>query len=126
MDRTRQEVGLLYEVSLFLGTSDNFEEALESVLALLAEQADMHRGTITLLAEEGDEVAIELAHGLSPEEMERGRYRVRRPRCPLPGVPTRQRRGWPARRTGCPRRGARRRARGAWGTCCCVAGLLSR
>jgi len=76
MDRTEQEIDLLYEVSLVLGTSDDFEEALESVLALLAERADMQRGTVTLLAEEGDEVAIELAHGLSPEEMQRGRYRV--------------------------------------------------
>ena len=76
MDRTAQEVDLLYEVSLVLGTSDDFEEALQLVLALLAERADMQRGTITLLAEEGDEVAIELAHGLSPEEMQRGRYRV--------------------------------------------------
>jgi Nif-specific regulatory protein len=76
MDRTREEVASLYEVSLVLGTSPNLEEALQSVLSLLAERADMQRGTITLLAEEGDEVAIELAHGLSPEEMERGRYRV--------------------------------------------------
>ena len=76
MDRTRQEIDLLYPVSQVLGTSPNLEEALQSVLGLLAERAQMERGTITLLAEDGEEVAIELAHGLSREEMERGRYRV--------------------------------------------------
>jgi len=76
VERTRQEVELLYKVSLVLGITPNLEEALQTVLGVLAEQADMQRATITLLAEEGDEVAIELAHGLSPEEMERGRYRV--------------------------------------------------
>jgi len=76
LDRTLQESELLYQVSLVLGTSPNLEEALRAVLSLLAEQADMQRGTLTLLAQEGGEVAIELAHGLSPEEMERGRYRV--------------------------------------------------
>ncbi len=76
MRRIAQEVDLLYEVSLVLGTSPNLEEALQSVLGLLAERADMQRGTITLLGEKGDEVAIELAHGLSLEEMQRGRYRV--------------------------------------------------
>jgi Nif-specific regulatory protein len=76
LDRTLQEAELLYQVSLVLGTSPNLEEAFRSVLSLLAEQADMQRGTLTLLAQEGSEVAIELAHGLSPEEMQRGRYRV--------------------------------------------------
>ncbi len=76
MQRSAEEVALLYEVSRLLGTSSNFEEALKSVLASLAQNAGMQRGTITLLADEGDEVAIELAHGLSPAEMERGRYRV--------------------------------------------------
>jgi len=76
LDRTLQESELLYQVSLVLGTSPSLEEALRGVLGLLAEQADMQRGTLTLLAQEGAEVAIELAHGLSPEEMQRGRYRV--------------------------------------------------
>ena len=76
MHRSAEEVALLYEVSRLLGTSSNFAEALQSVLTSLAQNAGMQRGTIALLADEGDEVAIELAHGLSPAEMERGRYRV--------------------------------------------------
>ncbi len=71
-----RELQVLYEISRTLGTAGELEDALQSVLRLLSRRMGMKRGTLTVLAEGLEEVAIEVAHGLRKSEMKLGRYKV--------------------------------------------------
>ena len=66
---------LLHEIGEVLGSAANFEQAVNKILKLLCERAELDRGTLSL-AEDDSEVAIDIAYGLSKSEMQRGRYKV--------------------------------------------------
>jgi Nif-specific regulatory protein len=66
----------LLEVSQALGSTLDLQAALERVLEILDRELGMKRGAIALLDEEGDQLAIQYAYGLSERERQRGRYRV--------------------------------------------------
>ncbi|HYQ48100.1 MAG TPA: nif-specific transcriptional activator NifA [Thermodesulfovibrionales bacterium] len=72
-DRTI-ELTALYEISKLLGSSLNLRQNLRGVMRVLAEYLDMKRGTVALRS--NDEVSILAAHGMSEEEIRRGRYRL--------------------------------------------------
>jgi len=57
-----------------LGSSLNLRQNLAGSCALLAEYLDMKRGTVSLRSD--NEVSILVAHGMSEEEVKRGRYRL--------------------------------------------------
>ncbi|MFA6240907.1 MAG: nif-specific transcriptional activator NifA [Candidatus Hydrogenedentales bacterium] len=69
------ELALLYEVSNTLDKSVDLRDVMGSVLELISSLTGMVRGTVTLLNRETGEIYIEEAHGLSPTQRERGRYR---------------------------------------------------
>ncbi len=69
------ELLLLFEISQSLDQSMNLDEVVGPVFELLAQHRGMMRGTLTLLNRESGEILIEAAHGLSQEQIERGRYR---------------------------------------------------
>ncbi|MEW5745466.1 MAG: nif-specific transcriptional activator NifA [Nitrospirota bacterium] len=68
------EITALYEISKLLGSSLNLRANLRGVMRVLAEYLDMKRGTVALRHD--NEVSIIAAHGMSEEEIKRGRYRL--------------------------------------------------
>lgn len=68
------ELTALYEISKLLGSSLNIRHNLRGVMRVLAEYLDMSRGTVAL--RDNNEVSIIAAHGMSEEEMKRGRYKL--------------------------------------------------
>jgi Nif-specific regulatory protein len=75
MPHTRpNELTALYEISKLLGASLNLRQNLRGVMRVLSEYLDMKRGTVALRQE--NEVRMVAAHGMSEEEIKRGRYRL--------------------------------------------------
>ncbi|MBI5212033.1 MAG: nif-specific transcriptional activator NifA [Nitrospirae bacterium] len=68
------EITALYEISKLLGSSLNLKSNLRGVMRVLAEYLDMKRGTVALRSD--SEVLIIAAHGMSEEEIKRGRYKL--------------------------------------------------
>ncbi|MCL4476107.1 MAG: nif-specific transcriptional activator NifA [Nitrospirae bacterium] len=68
------EITALYEISKLLGSSLNVRANLRGVMKVLAEYLDMKRGTVALRS--NNEVSIIAAHGMSEEEIKRGRYKL--------------------------------------------------
>jgi Nif-specific regulatory protein len=78
-DRPRREALELECLSLIseaLSSSLDLRSTLQEIFQILSDRMGMSRGTVTLLNPRSGELAIEVAHGLSPEEQQRGRYRV--------------------------------------------------
>ena len=68
------ELTALYEISKLLGFSLNVRSNLRGVMRVLAEYLDMNRGTVALRDDGG--VSIIAAHGMTEEEIKRGRYKL--------------------------------------------------
>ncbi len=68
------EMTALYEISKLLGSSLNLVLNLRGVMRVLSEYLDMNRGTVALRAD--GEVSIVAAHGMSEDEVKRGRYKL--------------------------------------------------
>ncbi|MCU0641766.1 MAG: sigma 54-interacting transcriptional regulator [Candidatus Margulisbacteria bacterium] len=66
----------LTEISDALASELDLEKALSSILRIFADRLEMQRGTITLVDPASNELRIEVAHGLSRAEVERGRYKI--------------------------------------------------
>jgi Nif-specific regulatory protein len=71
-----RQVEALYSIGQFLGGATKLEDSLHEILQLLCDRLEMRLGTISLLHQDAGQVAVDIAYGLSPEEMERGRYRI--------------------------------------------------
>ncbi len=74
-ERRVQELSLLFEISRTLDRSMDLGEVAGPLLGAIASRMGMLRGTLTLLNRQSGEIVIEAAHGLSPSQRERGRYR---------------------------------------------------
>jgi len=72
----QQQVAVLHDLGQVLGTTSQFEEALREILKLLCDRLETSLGTISLLHQQADQASIDIAYGLSPSEIERGRYKV--------------------------------------------------
>ncbi|MBI2421342.1 MAG: nif-specific transcriptional activator NifA [Candidatus Hydrogenedentes bacterium] len=72
--RELHELSLLFEISQTLDRAIDLRDELGPVLKAVAKHTGMIRGTITLVNRENGELYIEAAHGLSGEQLERGRY----------------------------------------------------
>jgi Nif-specific regulatory protein len=70
-----EETTVLYEIVKALNSTMDLKKSLYAVLEILSESLNMKRGTITILNPLRDEIRIEVAHGLSRKEMERGKYK---------------------------------------------------
>ena len=71
-----EEVTLLYEITKALSESLDLKRSLYRVLDILSTSMGMVRGTVTILNPLKNEIAIEVAHGMSRVAMERGKYQV--------------------------------------------------
>jgi Nif-specific regulatory protein len=69
------ELTLLFEISQILDRSADIRDELVPVLKTISKYTGMVRGTITLVNRETGDLAIEAAHGLSGDELQRGRYK---------------------------------------------------
>jgi Nif-specific regulatory protein len=76
IQRELRVVQLLFDISQVLHGSLNLEETMQPILRKMAEHVGMERGTITILNRETKEIEIDLAYGLSGEELARGRYKL--------------------------------------------------
>ena len=71
--KARQDETLL-EISQVLGSALDFEQLFNEVLEILARRCQMTRGFLVLARPETEELAIEVAYGMTHEEMAKGRY----------------------------------------------------
>ncbi|MFH0908868.1 MAG: sigma 54-interacting transcriptional regulator [bacterium] len=70
------ELQLLYHISCILDQSLDMREIVSPVLESLADHMHMNYGTLTLLNRKTGDILIEAAHGLSPQQARRGRYKL--------------------------------------------------
>ncbi len=70
------ELRLLYEISRQLDASLDLRDVVHPVLEALARHMNMNYGTLTLLHRQTGEILIEAAHGLTPQQTRRGRYKI--------------------------------------------------
>ena len=73
-DNKTIELTALYEISKLLGSSLNLKSNLRGVMRVLSEYLDMNRGTVALLS--NNELSIISAHGMTEEEIKKGRYKL--------------------------------------------------
>jgi Nif-specific regulatory protein len=74
--RKIQELTALYEISHTMSATLDFKTVSTKVLEILANHLEMKRGTITLLDKHTGQLSIEAAHGLTKEEISRGKYKI--------------------------------------------------
>jgi Nif-specific regulatory protein len=74
--RQALELECLSEISEALSAPLDLKGTFKAIFQIMADRLGMGRGTLTLLNPRTGELAIEIAHGLTPEEQKRGRYRV--------------------------------------------------
>ena len=70
-----EEITYLYEIAKSLSGTIDLKKSLYSVLEILSKSLGMRRGTITILNPLRDEIQIQVAHGLSRNAMQRGKYK---------------------------------------------------
>jgi Nif-specific regulatory protein len=70
------ELTLLYHVSRILDQSLDMRDVVSPVLEAISEFMDMRYATLTLLNRATGDILIEAAHGLSPQQTRRGRYKL--------------------------------------------------
>ncbi len=73
--REVNELLVLFEISQILDRSIDLRDVAGPVLETIAKHLGMLRGTLTLLNRKSGEIYIEAAHGLSPSQKEKGRYK---------------------------------------------------
>src|SRR3989344_3118122 len=76
LDRKITELTALYEVARTLSASLDIKETSQEVLRILGTVLGMTRGTLTLYDPASDDLVITAAHGLTPEELARGRFKT--------------------------------------------------
>ncbi len=74
--REELELAILSEVSQAIGGAMDLGRVFEQIMEVLARELKMRRGTLVLLDKTTGELKIAAAYGLSPEEKQRGRYKV--------------------------------------------------
>ncbi|HBA83241.1 MAG TPA: nif-specific transcriptional activator NifA [Verrucomicrobia bacterium] len=76
IEREVKDVTLLYEISRILDQSLDMRDIVSPVLEAAAQHMDMKYATLTLLNRKTGDILIEAAHGLSPQQVRRGRYKL--------------------------------------------------
>jgi Nif-specific regulatory protein len=69
-------IACLYEITRAIHVTLDLRKSLYKVLDLLSDHLGMNRGSITLLNPDTSEIHVEVAHGISPAEHTRGRYKL--------------------------------------------------
>jgi Nif-specific regulatory protein len=69
-----QELAILTEIGQILSSTLELREAFAKMMQIISEKLNMRRGALVLLDESTGRLRTEAAVGMSPEEMERGKY----------------------------------------------------
>ena len=74
--RKIQELTALYEITHMMASTLDFKNCLNGILDILSRHLEMKRGTVTLLDTKNNQLSIAAAHGLTKDEIERGKYKI--------------------------------------------------
>jgi Nif-specific regulatory protein len=69
-----QELAILTEIARILSSTLNLRESFQKMMQIISEKLDMRRGALVLLDESTGRLRTEAAVGMTPEEIERGKY----------------------------------------------------
>src|ERR1700689_1030637 len=69
-----QELAILMEIGRILSSTLDLRESFQKMMQIISEKLDMRRGALVMLDESTGRLRTEAAVGLTPEEMERGKY----------------------------------------------------
>src|SRR5208282_3451161 len=69
-----QELAILMEIGRILSSTLELRESFQKMMQIISEKLDMRRGSLVLLDESTGRLRTEAAVGLTPEEIERGKY----------------------------------------------------
>jgi len=69
-----QELSILTEIAHILSSSLELRESFQKMMQIISEKLDMRRGALVLLDESTGRLRTEAAVGMTPDEMERGKY----------------------------------------------------
>src|SRR3982750_2649025 len=69
-----QELSILIDIGRILSSTLELREAFGQIMQIISDKLTMHRGTLVLLDESTGRLRTEAAVGLTPDEMERGKY----------------------------------------------------
>ena len=69
-----QEIAILTEIGRILSSTLELRESFQKMMQIISEKLDMRRGALVLLDESTGRLRTEAAVGLTPEEIERGKY----------------------------------------------------
>src|SRR3954451_17263494 len=69
-----QELSILTEIGRILSSTLELREAFGRIMQSISDKMDMHRGALVLLDESTGRLRTEAAVGLTPDEIERGKY----------------------------------------------------
>src|ERR1700689_1077186 len=68
------ELAILTEIGQILSSTLELRDAFGKMMQIISDKLHMHRGALVLLDESTGRLRTEAAAGLSPEEIERGKY----------------------------------------------------
>ena len=74
--RENRILSALLEASKVLSSSFDLEKNLSRTMRVIAEFLEMERGSVFLLDQKSKELRIVAAHGLTKEQIDRGKYRI--------------------------------------------------
>src|ERR1700761_6656466 len=69
-----QELAILTEIGRILSATLDLRESFQKMMQIISEKLDMRRGSLVLLDESTGRLRTEAAVGLTPDEIERGKY----------------------------------------------------
>src|SRR5690349_9873642 len=72
--RADQEISILNEIGNILSSTLELRDAFAKIMQIISEKLNMNRGALVLLDESTGRLRTEAAVGMTPEEIERGRY----------------------------------------------------
>ena len=72
--RADQELSILTEIGRILSSTLELREAFQKMMQIISDKLQMRRGALVILDESTGRLRTEAAVGLTPEEMERGKY----------------------------------------------------
>src|SRR5947207_14841503 len=68
------ELAILNEIGVILSSTLELRDAFAKIMQIISEKLNMHRGALVLLDESTGRLRTEAAAGLTPEEIDRGKY----------------------------------------------------
>jgi Nif-specific regulatory protein len=72
--RADQELSILTEIGIILSSTLELREAFQRMMQIISDKLAMRRGSLVILDESTGRLRTEAAVGLTPEEIERGKY----------------------------------------------------